>query len=64
MDESKLVYEFYHKDQFGQEFKFEAKIDGDWDNDIVSHLEQFKCFLLSMTYHPDLVNRIIYKEEE
>ena len=27
MDESKLVYEFYHKDQFGQEFKFEAKID-------------------------------------
>ena len=63
MEEDKLVYKFYHKDIFGQEYEFKTKVISGGEDNLISHLEQFKTFLLSMTYHPDLVNKIIYKEE-
>lgn len=64
MEENKLIYQFYHKDQFGQEYQSKVEVESDGEDNIISHLEQFKAFLLLMTYPPALVDRITYKEEE
>ena len=64
MNENELVYAFYLKDEFGQEFKHEHKVHEHITNNITNHLDQFKYFLLSIGYSSTLVDKITYENKE
>ena len=63
MEDNKVEFKFYHKDEFGQEFSTHTVLTDVEENNIITQLEQFKLFLLYMSYPKETVDKITYNKE-
>lgn len=49
---------FSYTDEFGNENNMSKSFDSYGESQLECLVNEFKCFLLSMGYHPDTVNKV------